>query len=117
MDFGFTEEQKLLQRNVRDFAKKEIGPSAARIDRDEEFPWDNFRKMGEIGLMGVSVDPQYGGSGGGYIDLSVVVDLRANRRRRVLAMRRSTLRSGLGQRSSSFVPVTSRAGALAALLR
>ena len=74
MDFGFTEEHKLLQRNVRDFAKKEIGPSAARIDRDEEFPWDNFRKMGEIGLMGVSVDPQYGGSGGGYIDLSIVVE-------------------------------------------
>ena len=74
MDFGFTEEHKLLQRNVRDFAKKEIGPSAARIDRDEEFPWDNFRKMGELGLMGVSIDPQYGGSGGGYIDISIVVE-------------------------------------------
>ena len=74
MDFGFTEEHKLLQRNVRDFAKKEIGPSAARIDRDEEFPWENFHKMGEMGLMGVSIDPQYGGSGGGYIDLSIVVE-------------------------------------------
>lgn len=74
MDFGFTEEHKLLQRNVRDFAKKEIGPSAAKIDRDEEFPWDNFRKMGEMGLMGVSIDPEYGGSGGGYIDLSIVVE-------------------------------------------
>ena len=74
MDFSLTEEHKLLQRNVRDFAKKEIEPSAERIDRDEEFPWDNLHKMGEMGLMGVSIEPKYGGSGGGYIDLSIVVE-------------------------------------------
>lgn len=74
MDFSLTEEQKLLQTNVRDFAKRELGPSAARIDRDEEFPWENLRKMGELGLMGVSIDPQYGGSGGGYAELAIVVE-------------------------------------------
>lgn len=74
MDFSFTEEQKLLQTNVRDFAKREIAPSAARIDRDEEFPWDNIRKMGEMGLMGVSIDTRYGGSGGGYGELAIVVE-------------------------------------------
>ena len=63
MDFSLTEEQKLLQTNVRDFAKREIAPSAARIDRDEEFPWDNIHKMGEMGLMGVSIDTRYGGLG------------------------------------------------------
>ena len=74
MDFSLTEEQKLLQTNVRDFAKREIAPSAARIDRDEEFPWDNIHKMGEMGLMGVSIDTRYGGSGGGYPELAIVVE-------------------------------------------
>ena len=46
MDFLLTEEQKLLQNNVRDFARKEIAPSAARIDQDEEFPQENVKKMG-----------------------------------------------------------------------
>jgi len=74
MDFTLTEEQKLLQKNVRDFAKREIAPLAARIDQDEEFPWESFRKMAEMGLLGVTVDPKYGGSGGGYIDLAIVVE-------------------------------------------
>ena len=74
MDFSLTEEQKLLQTNVRDFANRELAPSASRIDRDEEFPWDNIHKMGELGLMGVSIDPQYGGSGGGYAELALVVE-------------------------------------------
>lgn len=74
MDFILTEEQKLLQSNVRDFARKEIAPSAARIDQDEEFPQENVKKMGEMGLMGVTIDPKYGGSGGGYIELAIVCE-------------------------------------------
>ncbi|MFQ5934631.1 MAG: acyl-CoA dehydrogenase family protein, partial [Dehalococcoidia bacterium] len=74
MDFVFTEEQKILQRNVRDFARKEIEPFATRIDQEEEFPWENVRKMGQMGLMGVTIDPKYGGTGGSYIDLAIVAE-------------------------------------------
>ena len=74
MDFTLTEEQKILQRNVRDFAQKEIAPMAARIDQDEEFPWENIRKLGELGLMGVTIDPEYGGSGGSYLELALVAE-------------------------------------------
>ena len=74
MDFTLSEEQKILQRNVRDFAAREIAPLASRIDQDEEFPWENIRKMGEMGLMGVTIDTEYGGTGGSYIDLAIVAE-------------------------------------------
>ena len=74
MDFTLSEEQKILQRNVRDFSTREIAPLASRIDQDEEFPWENIRKMGEMGLMGVTIDPEYGGTGGSYIDLAIVAE-------------------------------------------
>lgn len=74
MDFTLTEEQKILQRNVRDFATREIAPLASRVDQDEEFPWENIRKIGEMGLMGVTIDPEYGGTGGSYIDLAIVAE-------------------------------------------
>ena len=74
MDFTLSEEQKILQRNVRDFAAREIAPLASRIDQDEEFPWESIRKMGEMGLMGVTMDPEYGGTGGSYIDLAIVAE-------------------------------------------
>ncbi len=72
MDFGLTEEQKMLQRMVRDFADKELEPVAAQIDESEEFPAENVRKMGELGLFGVSIPEEYGGSGGSSIDVAIV---------------------------------------------
>lgn len=74
MNFSLTEEQKLLRTNVRDFAKKEIEPLAARIDEDEEFPWESIQKMGGLGFMGITIDPQYGGHGGGYLELAIVAE-------------------------------------------
>jgi alkylation response protein AidB-like acyl-CoA dehydrogenase len=47
---------------------------APRIDQEEEFPWDNIKKIGEMGLMGMTIDPKYGGSGGSYIDLVIVAE-------------------------------------------
>lgn len=63
MNFDFTEEQLMIQSAARDFAQNEIVPVAAKFDESGEFPLDNIRKMGELGLMGIEVPEAYGGSG------------------------------------------------------
>ena len=63
MDFRFTEEQLSIQSIARDFAHKRIAPMAAELDAKGEFPLDNIREMGQLGLMGVEVPESYGGAG------------------------------------------------------
>ena len=58
-----TEEQKLFQKTVRKFCEKEIKPLASKIDKEEYFPWDMYKKMGKLGLMGMTVPKKYGGAG------------------------------------------------------
>jgi alkylation response protein AidB-like acyl-CoA dehydrogenase len=74
MDFSFTEEQKMLRATVRDFANKELEPIAAKIDETMDFPWESVRKMAELGLPGVPFPEEYGGSGGGPIEFTIVVE-------------------------------------------
>jgi len=64
MDFELTEEQQMIRETVRDFAENEIMPIAAEIEREERFPAENFKKMGELGLLGVCWPEEYGGAGG-----------------------------------------------------
>ncbi len=63
MDLELTTEQKLLKNTVRDFAEKEIEPVIEELDRKEIFSSDLTRKMGELGLFGITVSPDYGGMG------------------------------------------------------
>ena len=63
MDFSFSEEQLMIQHATRDFAQSEIVPIAAAHDASGEFPMATIKQMGELGLMGVEVPEQYGGSG------------------------------------------------------
>ena len=63
MDFDLTEAHRLLRDTVAEFAAKEIGPIADEIDRRDEFPPELWRKMGDLGILGVTVDPEYGGAG------------------------------------------------------
>jgi alkylation response protein AidB-like acyl-CoA dehydrogenase len=63
MQFGLTEEQKLIQQSARDFAQREIVPIAAEFDRTGEFPLRTIRMAGELGFMGVEVPDTYGGAG------------------------------------------------------
>ncbi|MFP4209358.1 MAG: acyl-CoA dehydrogenase family protein [Wenzhouxiangella sp.] len=63
MDFQLSEEQQMIQAAARDFAANEIAPVAAHFDATAEFPLDNIRKMGELGLMGIEVPEEYGGAG------------------------------------------------------
>ena len=63
MDFRFTEDQLSIQSIARDFAQKRIAPIAAEFDKSGEFPLENIREMGQLGLMGIEVPHEYGGAG------------------------------------------------------
>ncbi len=74
MDFSLSEEHEMFRRMVRDFAAKEVEPVAAEFDEREEFPWDNFARMAELGLTGVTIAEEYGGSGGDALHLIIAVE-------------------------------------------
>lgn len=63
MNFKLTEEQQLIQQAARDFAQQELLPEVIERDDAQRFPKEEVRKMGELGFMGMMVDPKYGGSG------------------------------------------------------
>ncbi len=63
MDFTFTEEQKMIRDTAREFAQAEIAPTAIERDIEAKFPTDIIKKLGELGFMGMMVDPNYGGAG------------------------------------------------------
>lgn len=66
-EFTFTEEQQMLREMVRDFTNKEIKPIAAKIDAEEKIPRELIDKLAEIGVLGVSIPEEYGGSGFGEV--------------------------------------------------
>ncbi|RAW03096.1 acyl-CoA dehydrogenase family protein [Pseudochryseolinea flava] len=70
LNIGFdeTENQKMIAQMVKDFGEKEIRPKMMEWDETQEFPVEVFKKMGELGLMGVLVPEAYGGSGFGYLE-------------------------------------------------
>ena len=63
MDFNLSEEQLMIQQAARDFAQNELLPEVIERDRDQKFPTEQVKKMGEMGLLGMMVDPKYGGAG------------------------------------------------------
>ncbi len=71
MDFNLTEEQIAVQQAARDFARSELMPGVIERDEKQEFPAEQIRKMGELGFMGMMVDPKY--NGGGMDTLSYVL--------------------------------------------
>jgi Acyl-CoA dehydrogenases len=74
MDFELTEDQALLQSTVRDFAEEVVRPRAARIDQTGEFPRDVFGEAGKLGLAGVSVPAEHGGSGMDVVSYAIVIE-------------------------------------------
>jgi isovaleryl-CoA dehydrogenase len=66
-DFGLGEDMDLLRESVRGFADDRIAPRAEAIDRDNEFPRDLWPELGELGLLGITVEEDYGGAGLGYL--------------------------------------------------
>ena len=76
MNFEITENAQMIADMVKDFAKKEILPNVMKWDESQEFPVEVFKKAGELGLMGVLVPEEYGGSGLGYFEyIQVIVEI------------------------------------------
>jgi alkylation response protein AidB-like acyl-CoA dehydrogenase len=69
-----TEDEQLLRLAVRELADRELAPRASHYDQNEEFPRDNLRRMAEMGLFGLTIDEEYGGSGGTARQLAVVIE-------------------------------------------
>lgn len=74
MDFELTEEHRMIARMVREFAEKEIAPRAEEIDATDQFPDDLFRRMGELGILGIPFPEEYGGSDGGYMSMVLALE-------------------------------------------
>ena len=67
LNFGLDESVEMLRQSVQGFAAAEVAPRAAEIDRDNLFPADLWRKMGDLGLLGITVEEEWGGAGMGYL--------------------------------------------------
>ncbi|MGA8260836.1 MAG: isovaleryl-CoA dehydrogenase [Arenicellales bacterium] len=74
LNFNLGETADMLREQVRGFAQKEIAPLAADIDRDNEFPRELWNKMGDMGLLGVTVEEEYGGAAMGYLEHVVAME-------------------------------------------
>ncbi len=74
MEFALTSEQQILQETIRDFALKEIAPYRLQWDEEQKFPLEIIRKLGEMGMMGVLVDPHYGGAGLGHLEYALAIE-------------------------------------------
>jgi alkylation response protein AidB-like acyl-CoA dehydrogenase len=74
MNFDLTTEQKLLKNTVREFAEKEIAPVIEELDREELFSIELTTKMGELGLMGITISPDFGGMGMDYLSYCLAIE-------------------------------------------
>lgn len=74
MDYFLTEDQKHIQALARRIAEEKVVPIRAELDEKEEFPWSIMKLCAETGLFGVSIPPEYGGTGGGCFENCIVVE-------------------------------------------
>ena len=74
MDFDLNEEQKFWQKTVHDFVAKEVQPKAHEVDVNYEFNWEATRKMGPLGMLGLNIPEEYGGSGVDAISAAIAIE-------------------------------------------
>jgi short-chain 2-methylacyl-CoA dehydrogenase len=74
MDFGLTDEQRLLRDTVRDFARQRVAPVAEELDRTKRFPYEIVAELGELGLMGIPFPEEYGGGGADTLSYALAVE-------------------------------------------
>src|ERR687887_320410 len=74
MLFDLSDDHRLIQETVRDFARNEVAPVAEELDREKRFPYEIVEKLGELGLMGIPFPEEYGGAGGGTLAYAIAVE-------------------------------------------
>ncbi|MGB9499207.1 MAG: acyl-CoA dehydrogenase family protein [Dissulfuribacterales bacterium] len=74
MDFNLTKEQKMIQKEVQNFAKSEIVPRAEEMERTGEYPYDIIKQMAELGLMGIPFPEEYGGMGSDWVSMHLCIE-------------------------------------------
>lgn len=74
MDFNLKSEHKLFQKTIREFCNKELKPLAEKIDKEEYFPKEFYKKMGKMGLLGMTVPQKYGGAGVDRISYMIALE-------------------------------------------
>ncbi|MBI4297713.1 MAG: acyl-CoA dehydrogenase family protein [Chloroflexi bacterium] len=74
MDFDLSEEQLMVRQMARDFAEKEIIPTARQLDREERFPWEILKKMAPLGFLGAGTSPKYGGMGLDWVSYCLLTE-------------------------------------------
>ncbi|MBM7584708.1 alkylation response protein AidB-like acyl-CoA dehydrogenase [Bacillus pakistanensis] len=74
MNFDLTSEQQMIQKTIRDFAQEEVAPGALERDRTKEFPKEAFRKLADLGMMGLPFPEEYGGAGADTVSFAIVTE-------------------------------------------
>src|SRR3954469_22737719 len=74
VDFDLTDEQRSIQRLVRDFADQEVRPVAEELDKEKRFPYEIVEKLGGLGLMGIPYPEEYGGGGADTLSYALAVE-------------------------------------------
>jgi len=74
LSFDLSEDQEALRQHIRAFVETEIKPVALQYDESQEFPTEIFKKLGDLGYLGIVMPPEYGGSGLGYMEYAIVVE-------------------------------------------
>ena len=74
LNFNLGETADMLRDSVQSFASDEIAPRAADIDETNAFPQELWRKMGDLGVLGITVEEEYGGAGMGYLEHCVAME-------------------------------------------
>src|SRR5437660_4113454 len=74
VDFDLSDEHRLIQRTVREFARGEVAPVAEELDRTKAFPYDIVRRLGELNLMGIPFPEEYGGGGADTLAYALAIE-------------------------------------------
>lgn len=74
MNFDLTSEQAMIKRTIREFAEEEVAPGAIERDRTKQFPTEIFKKLGELGMLGLPFPEEYGGAGADTVSFAIVTE-------------------------------------------
>ncbi|MFT9596258.1 acyl-CoA dehydrogenase family protein [Mesobacillus sp.] len=74
MNFDLTSEQAMIKRTIREFAEEEVAPGAIERDKTKQFPTEIFKKLGELGMLGLPFPEEYGGAGADTVSFAIVTE-------------------------------------------